>query len=157
MNNDIPNPDSRKRSLCATVTISGIFLGGHPEIRPDLIPVRLHVGVETVVVEILTDEPRQMTWPSALVYDLSYSLTSPLFGAEERGEATPADIERTMALQEAGGQMHDAARFLLLQPREAGGGVLDVRFGFPDEHTAKWFIRRSKRSLGLDLGGTMIR
>lgn len=143
----LPSPISKNHAI---TVIDAIYLGGHRAIQPDLVPVRLHVGDLLTVVELLEEERHVFTWPSSMVFDLACVHTSPFYGREVRGELTAEDMEIVTHITPAGCCPPASASFLLLQPREVGGGVLNVRFQFADHNVASWFVGSSRRSLGID-------
>lgn len=148
LNDRIPKvPRSEIHKNEPLVTMDAEYLGGHHEISPDFIPVRLHVGDLAVIVEILLGKRSQVKWPAASVFDLAYRPTGPIYSAEARGEVTIQDLEVAALCEAEGAELQPAASFMLL---EADGGVHDVRFGFRTADAARWFVEHGRRSLGLD-------
>ena len=96
----VPHSEIHKNE--SLVVIDATFLGGHPAIHPDFVPVRLHVGDLAVIVEILDGKRWHVRWPSVLVYDLAFTPTGPIYGAESRGEVTMADLEVSVLCQAEG-------------------------------------------------------
>ena len=132
------------------ITIDAMYLGGHKAVRPDLVPVRFQVGDQRVVVDVLGDDGRVVSWPSTSVSDLAVVPTSLLFGQEFRQVIRPVYRGHLAAYEDDGRDVCSAVSFLLLNAKDDGGGVTDARFAFPTKAIAGWFVRRSRQTLGLD-------
>ena len=119
----------------STITIACTYLGGHRLLQAQNVSVQLRVGVKEVVVEVTSGSSGRVSWPSRVVYDVFVVCPA----------ALPENLPKLRG-DEAEGR--SAVAFLVLDAREDGGGVSDIRFGFWHESLARDFVQRALWTLG---------
>ena len=135
-----------------TIRVGCTYLGGHRLLHPNHVSVQLSVGRTEVVVEVLAGDCGRACWPSRTVFDVFSCQMSAIGDPRTKSEVTGTDAEYLTIIRKEGAMTRPAVAILILDTREDGGGVSDIRFGFWHESLARDFVLRAVMTLDLTHG-----